>query len=177
MNWLDKLVFNYPKISTTKTLALRAKKFEADNTSVVRPSLSQKIIALLFIGFAGMMALALSLTLFRPAGLIIVALLAFLCVLGIIGLLAYQFFFNEKVVFDITLSEKCINIRHDRLAWIDINETYIIQRQEGKTTVYYLILQTKTGEAKKYNLKRFGISVYKLSAMIEHYKKQYAPQF
>ena len=102
------------------------------------------------------------------AGLLINAAVLF----GIIAVAGI--FIDIKRNFQITLSSKEININNTSYKWSEINKLYILSRQQGKNTIYFLILALDTGEIKKINctsiLTGFGGRRKKLSAYIEYYK-------
>lgn len=169
MNWFDKMGMNYPKVKTTKYLSfpLAGKTFSSE--TVIRPSLINKSLTVVYLFFLSLLALALANA--SSNGLPFAASrigFAFIAIAGFI--VVRNAFFHPKYIFEIKLSTKGIEIKNAKLLWGEVAETCIMSRREGKSTNYYLVIFTKTKAIMKYDLFSFSIADRKLATLIEYYK-------
>jgi len=170
MTWWDRTLNNYPKVSTTQALALRASKVNTSVPVTITQSLSQKIIVFVIIFILGLFWVRLLAMLIRGMFPWLVILAGFLFISMLIYLVSFYTFLNKKTVYNIQLTISGLSAGDVSYCWEDIIETYIMSRWEGKRTNNYLLLHTKQDGFKKFNLVNFNVSSYKLSALIQHYK-------
>jgi len=170
MSWWDRALNNYPVIETTKTLALSAKKINPKTHVIIYPSISQKIMACVFLCPAFFIWFILLRLLFVEKTLIWVVIGSFLFASAIIYMVLYITFFNKKMLFTIFIGYNGIALGSTTYSWADIVETYIMTLRGNKTDLHTLVLHTKTDGFKTYSMYKFTIGMRKLSALIEHYK-------
>jgi hypothetical protein len=170
MSWLDKLIRNYPKIRPTKSIACSLTNFKLENEKIIRPSNWERFISIIILFFLGIVWLGLVKMLLDykfPFG---VFLFGFLLVTFMIFMLIRNSFFNKRYNYNITINKEAIAVDRQKIYWTEIADTYIMNRQEGRSTNYYLIISKKDKTIEKLDLLNIGISDRKLSTIIEYYK-------
>ena len=172
MSWLDKLVRNYPKVRPTKSITYSLTGFKLDKEKIIRPSIWNRFIATIVLFFLSMVWFGLFTSLLDYKFPFVPFLFAFLFVTFIIFLLLRNSFFNKKYNYKLTISKDAIAIDKHKIFWIDIDDTYIMNRQEGRRTNYYLIISKKDKTIQKLDLFNIGITDRKLATIIEYYKAQ-----
>ena len=80
-------------------------------------------------------------------------------------------FFNKKYNYTLTIDKNGISVDKRQILWSDVADTFIMNRQEGKGTNYYLLILKTDKTVDKLDL-RMETSVGKLAAIIEHYKQK-----
>lgn len=169
MDWLDKMLNNYPVVENTKFLAT-IKKIKPGNNTVLHPSVLQKVISFCFICLAFFMWLQTLRVFLKDDELrwVMLGLLCFASVIIYIPL--YYSFLNKKTLYNIVLNTYGITCGKIRYSWPDVIETYVMSHTVTKPSQYHLVLHTKTEGFKTFDLFKFNISVQRLSSLIEYYK-------
>jgi hypothetical protein len=170
MSRFDKWIKNYPKVTTTFNYATQTLKKPVPEQTTIGPSSKSMIIAF-------------SITL--------IALWLWLGILGIqrssapfLGILFFGLFLTfivclmfNKSVFDrgnhLTIDKFGISIDNNKFLWKDVEGTYIMNKQEGKYTNYYLIIFKNDRTVEKLNLRSMPTNYRKLSTLVEYYKLQW----
>ncbi|OQP59577.1 hypothetical protein A3860_36925 [Niastella vici] len=171
MTWFDKVLGNYPRVRTTKFIAVAAPSLALGEKKVIKPSVLYKAIVIIVLPIPCLVwigLLRLMLVDQFPFGVILFGLLL---VSLIIYLLLYFTFFKKRYNYRITVDGEGITFDKNKFYWAEIAETGIMNRQEGKRTNSYLLIFHKDTTVNKYDLFNFGISDRKLAAIIEYYKK------
>ena len=170
MSWGDKLFMNYPKVRSTPELTDTFLHLRLGNERVIKTSLSDKVIAVVFLLFIMWFAVGPVKLLFSSRDNILLGLGGLIFVGFLISLLLRNSFFSKKYIFTITVDYVGISIDSNKFYWTDIDEVYIMSRREGKRTNHYLLIFEKDTTIKKFDLYKFSISTRKLSTIIEYYR-------
>ncbi len=171
MTWLDKINRNYPKVENTGLLVGSMQK-EIPDSTVIKPSLWDKLISVVLLFFMGVLWLALLSMLLNYRFPFAVILIGFLFLTFLIFLVIRNSFFNPKYIYTISIDKDGISVDDRKLFWSDIEDTFIMSRQEGKRTNYYLLIFKHDKTVDKHDLFRMGISDRKLATLIEYYKRK-----
>src|SRR5690349_8141425 len=140
MTWVDKITRNYPRIRQTSSIALPASNKSLPGKTVIKPAVPDKVIStiiLIFLALIWVGLLRLVLTIQFP---FVVVLLSFLFISFLILLVANNAFFNKKYIYTLMVDSGGINIDDRKIPWSSVKNTFIMNRQEGKTTNYYLLI-------------------------------------
>jgi hypothetical protein len=170
MTWFDKLVMNYPKVQPTKSLTDSFQNLQFGTKTVIRPSIWDKAVAIIFSLFAGLFWIVLLRMLMEYRSPFLVILFGFLFVTFLIYLLLKNSFFNKKYIYTITVDEEGLSIDSTKFCWTGIAETCILSRQEGRRVNHYLLIFKKDTTVAKFDLFKFGLSDRKVSTIIEYYR-------
>ncbi|AEV98386.1 hypothetical protein A4D02_22455 [Niastella koreensis] len=166
----DKLFMNYPKVRSTTELTDTFQHLRLGNKRVIKTSLSDKVIAVVFLLFIMWFAVGHVKLLFSSRDNNLLGLGGLVFVLFMISLLLRNSFFNKKYIFTITVDYEGISIDTNKFSWTAIDEIYLMSKHEGKRTNYYLLIFEKDTTIKKFDLYKFSISSRKLSTIIEYYR-------
>lgn len=173
MSWLDKLVRNYPVFRPTKSIAYSLKNLKLDDEKIIKPSISNRFIATIILCFLSIVWIGLFKILWGFKFPFAILLFSFLFVTLIIFLLLRNSFFYKKYNYNLTINKEAIAIDKRKIYWIDIADTFIMNKQEGRRTNYYLIISKKDKTIEKIDLFNIGVTDRKLSTIIEYYKAQH----
>jgi len=168
MTWLDKLVKNYPEARNTNSIAHTFKSnFSFLDQTTIRPSFWNRMISIIIVLFMGFIWIGLLNMVLAYKFPFVVNLFCLVLMTFLIFLVIRNSFFNKKYNYTLTIDKNGISVDKRQILWSDVADTFIMNRQEGKGTNYYLLI-LKTD---KLDLK-MGTSVGKLAAIIEHHKQK-----
>ena len=170
MNWFDRMVLNYPKVRATKTIAASLTNLKLDNEKIIRPSIWDRFISIIILFFLSIIWIGVLKMLLDYKFPFAVFLFGFLLVTFLISIVLRNSFFIKKYNYNIIVNKEGIAIDSHRIYWTDIADTFIMNRQEGRRTNYYLIIAKKDNSIEKLDLFNIGITDRKLSTIIEYYK-------
>ena len=170
MGRMDRFLLNYPVIETTRALAEPAAKGRFGEEKVIRPSLTERIKAVIIVVFLSLAWLVVLRLLLKGVVPWFVPFFGLVFLSFMIWFLLRNFFFNKKYNFTIWVTPIWIAVDETKFFWNEIAETCILSRHEGKSTNSYLIILKKDGTVEKFNLFLFGSSNRKLATIIEYYK-------
>lgn len=172
MTWLDKVVMNYPKARATSFISHPLQDNALPDQTVITPSTWDRAISIVISLFLAIVWIGLLRALLEYKFPFAIFLFGFLLVTFMIYLLIRNSFFNKKYIYRLLFDKKGITIDHRRISWSDIEDTYIMNRQEGKRTNYYLLVFKKDKTIDKLDLFRMGTYDRKLATIIEYYKQK-----
>ncbi len=157
MNWWDKTFNNYPFIKTTKFLSFAYKKGEFGDYQMIKPLIYTKIIGGVFwiISMFFLMSL-INLIIYTDFPLVISIPMLILLLL-FIGFIIYHSFYNKEHHFKFRLDFYGICINNVYHSWNEINETLILERHEGRSISYYLVLLKKDETVVRINYSEFKV--------------------
>ena len=167
MTWLDKVIMNYPTLKPTYIIAHSLKDTSLPSQTFIKPSVWEKIVSIiilsfLFISWVGFLKMVLSYTF--P---FLVFLFGFFLISFLIFLVVKHGFFDKKYIYNLTIDREGISIDDRRICWIDIADTFIMNKQRRK---YFLIVLKKDETFEELDLFRMGVSHTKLASLVEYYK-------
>src|ERR687888_4036 len=108
MTWLDKLIMNYPRVRPTKSIAESLQNVQLDKEKVIKPSIWDKTVSIIFFLFASLFWVGLLKMLLEDRFPFLVILFGFLFVTFLIYLLLKNSFFNKKYIYTITIDNEGI---------------------------------------------------------------------
>ena len=170
MSWLDRLLMNYPTLKPTYIIA-HSLRDPLPSQTTIKPSLWDKIVSIyilffLVISWVGFLKAVLSYTF--PY---VIFLVGFFFIPFIIFLIVKHGFFNKKYIYYLTIDKEGISVDDRIIRWADIADTFIMNRQKGKATNYFLIILKKNETFEELDLFRMGVSHRKLASIVEYYKQ------
>ena len=170
-SWDDKLLKINSIIKTTGEIADAAKLqyplpelYLLKRKRVLQTSLSVLMAAIFTLIFGYVL-----LTKYSTGALIVSTIL-----LSLIYFVLYKNLTMKAINFEIQLSKKGIEIDNKFYKWAEIQETFIVNRPNGKIREIYFIIGLKNGFLDRFhmnNLLEFNLNERKFSALIEEYKK------
>jgi len=172
MNWLNRLLGNYPNAESTEELAFPAMERHYDEEKVIRPSVVNMVFLTLFAGFALLFWFTFLKMVIK--GILLPVTVTFLIfVTGILTLIVWQAFLNPRYNYIITIGKFGIQVRDKIWTWKEIDNTYIMWLPARRRPVTYLLIFLRNDEVEKFNLFNFSISTKRIAEIIEYYKLQY----
>jgi len=173
MGWLDRVLGNYPQIQRTSFYAAYAGKPRLGEEKMLGPAASQRVMALIMLGFAGFFWLMLLGMLVQFRFPIVPVLGGFLSLSFMIVMVLRSYFFLKKYNYRITVNAAGIAVDEASNAWGDITETCIMTIPGGKISPRFLVIFKKDGSVRQCNLFLFSISNRQLGAIVEYYKSNH----
>ena len=171
MTWLDKITLNYPKVNPTKSFVPSLERIKFDDEKIIRPAVSDKIIAVIIALFAGLFWIGFLRMLINQSSPFIVVLTGFLFMTFLIVVVVRNSFFNSRYIYKISVNHEYIAIDAHKMYWADILETCIMNKRQGRgRTNSYLVIFKADNTMEKYDLFKFAVSDQKISTIIEYYK-------
>lgn len=172
MTWLDKVAINYPKARATSFISHPLRDNALPDQTVIRPSTWDRAISIIISLFLAIVWIGLLRALLAYKFPFAIFLFGFLLVTFMIYLLIRNSFFNKKYIYRLSFDKEGISIDSRMIAWSDIEDTFIMNRQEGRRTNYYLLVFKKDKTIDKLDLFRMGTYDRKLATIIEYYKQK-----
>ncbi|MFM2387667.1 MAG: hypothetical protein RL660_2424 [Bacteroidota bacterium] len=169
MTWLDKLFRNHPVFLCAKDFELELKLKSIDKVFIVKPSLSTRFVALLFIFFGLLAWFTVFLVVFEQT-LLPISVFFLLLVTAWIGYVVWTFFLNPKLSYRISMDKEKIIAGKQIFQWADVSDYMLMLKQGGKTTQEKLVLFIDNREVYVYNLSHLNKSGEEIMKRIEFYK-------
>ncbi|MDH7462470.1 hypothetical protein QEG73_14315 [Chitinophagaceae bacterium 26-R-25] len=168
MTRLDKWTGNYPKVASTITYATALIQTFPEQ-AVIKPSWWSKV----FTTFWGLFIALIWMLMVITSGPFFPDILSVLLPTALFCVVVYTSFFDKRNVYILKIDKTCIFIDDRKIAWSEIDGTYIMSKKEGKYMNYYLIIFRTDRTVEKLNLSKMATSQSKLSTLVEHYKLQW----
>jgi hypothetical protein len=172
MSRLDRLVRNYPIVRNTSAISGPLPNNALNETTTIRPTIPGKIISIIILIFLSIIWIGLLSLILAYKFPLSIYLLGLLFISTLIFLVAKNSFFNKRYIYTISLNKEGIAFKQQKILWTDIDGTYIMNRQKGRFTNYFLVILKKEGAIQKLDLFKMGTYDKKLAGIIEYYKRK-----
>lgn len=135
MTRLDKLFWNYPKVSTTGAMAGSFQHMQLGRETIIKPSVWNRFPALFFLFIAGIIWIGLLGMLLESRSPFAFLLLFFALLTYLIYYLLNISFFSRRDIYTIIINSEGINIDYKLFAWTDIVESCILTKKKDEQSI------------------------------------------
>lgn len=172
--WLTRLFRNYPEVTSTRMLARPFSHPAKKPEEIIKPSLLIRLIDLVFVAFGLFMWLIfLKVVVEQPGARLFAALL--LAFASFWLSIPIRSLVSRKVNFIVRVNAAGIGVRHEFIQWVEIIETAVMTKPEGKGESTHLIIFLRDGSHRDLNVKLSGIGKRRLATLVEQYKTMGQP--